>query len=123
MDSSPAVEPRPIAAALAGVCPRCGCEGLFAGALKFAPKCRACGLDFASFNVGDGAAAFLILIVGAILTVAALVVDAAFSPPWFVHLVWILVGAVLTIFGLRAGKAFLLGQEYRHRAGEGKIAS
>ena len=28
------------------------------------PRCRACGLDFAAFNVGDGPAAFLILIVG-----------------------------------------------------------
>ena len=123
MDSAPTAEPKPVVAALSGACPRCGAEGLFDGALKFAPKCGGCGLDFASFNVGDGAAAFLILVAGAILTVAALVVDAAFSPPWFVHLIWIPVGAVLTIVGLRVGKAFLLGQEYRHRAREGKIAS
>ena len=30
------------------------------------PRCRACGLDFARFNVGDGPAAFLTLIVGAL---------------------------------------------------------
>jgi len=63
----------------------------------------------------------LILIVGAILTVAALVVDAAFEPPWPVHLVWLPVGVALTIFGLRFGKAWLLGQEFRHRAGEGRF--
>ena len=114
-------EPTPVAAALTGACPRCGAKTLFGSWVGFAPKCRACGLDFSSFNVGDGPAAFLILIVGAVLTVSALVVDAAFEPPWWVHLVWIPVGAALTIFGLRLAKAFLLGQEYRHQAREGRI--
>ena len=89
--------------------------------VRFAPRCRACGLDIAGFNVGDGPAAFLILIVGALLTIGALVVDAAYEPPWFIHLIWLPLGAALTIFGLRFGKAWLLGQEYRHRAGEGRF--
>ena len=117
-----ATEPKPVAAALTGACPRCGSRTLFAGWVRFAPTCRACGLNFESFNVGDGAAAFLILIIGAILTVGALVLDAAASPPWWVHLVWIPIGLGLTLYGLRIGKAFLIGQEYRHRAREGKIA-
>jgi uncharacterized protein (DUF983 family) len=50
------------------------------------------------------------------------VVDGAFSPPWWVHLVWIPVTAALTIGGLRLSKAWLLGQEYKHRAREGRIA-
>jgi uncharacterized protein (DUF983 family) len=90
--------------------------------VRFAPQCRSCGLDFDSFNVGDGPAAFLIFIVGAIVVVAALVVDGAFSPPWWVHLIWIPVTAVLTIGGLRASKAWLLAQGYRHSAREGRIA-
>ena len=110
-----ATEPKPVAAALSGACPRCGSTTLFDGWVKFAAKCRACGLDHSSFNVGDGPAAFLILIIGAILTVGALVVDAAWSPPWFIHLVWIPIGAALTIYGLRIGKAFLLGQELSQR--------
>ena len=117
-----AAEPSPASAALKGACPRCGSPTLFGSWVGFADKCRGCGLDFSSFNVGDGPAAFLILVVGAILTVAALVVDAAFAPPWYVHLVWLPVGAALTVFGLRIGKAFLLAQEYRHRAREGKVA-
>jgi uncharacterized protein (DUF983 family) len=88
----------------------------------FAARCRACGLDFASFNVGDGPAAFLILIAGAILTVLAVIVDQSISPPWWVHLVWIPVGLGLTLGGLRLAKAGLIGQEYRHRAREGRIA-
>jgi len=114
--------PSPLASALKGHCPRCGQAPLFAGPVSFAPQCQACGLDFSSFNVGDGPAAFLILIVGAILTVAALVVDQTISPPYWVHLVWLPVGLALTIGGLRVAKAWLVAQEYRHRAAEGRIA-
>ena len=53
---------------LKGECPRCGASGLFEGWVRFASRCRACGLDYDSFNVGDGPAAFLILFVGAVVT-------------------------------------------------------
>jgi len=95
---------------------------MFCGWVTFAPRCTACGLDFSSFNVGDGPAAFLIFIVGTIVVVGALVVDGALSPPWWVHLVWIPVAAGLTIGGLRLSKAWLLSQEYKHRAREGRIS-
>ena len=95
---------------------------MFDGWLQFAPRCSGCGLDYESFNVGDGPAAFLIFIVGTLVVVGALVVDGTFSPPWWVHLVWIPVTAALTIGGLRISKAWLLAQEFRHRAREGKIA-
>jgi uncharacterized protein (DUF983 family) len=109
-------------AALKGDCPRCGAHTLFRGWVTFSDKCRACGLDYSSFNVGDGPAAFLIFIVGTITVVGALVVDGTFSPTWWVHLVWIPVAAALTIGGLRVSKGWLLAQEYRHRAREGRIA-
>jgi uncharacterized protein (DUF983 family) len=117
-----AAEGSSLEAALKGDCPRCGAHTLFKGWVSFASKCRSCGLDFDSFNVGDGPAAFLIFIVGTITVVAALVVDGAFSPPWWVHLVWIPVASALTLGGLRFSKAWLLGQEYRHRAREGRVA-
>jgi uncharacterized protein (DUF983 family) len=114
-------EPRSLAATLAGACPRCGARTLFDGWVSFAPRCRGCGLDFAGFNVGDGPAAFLILIVGALVVAAALVLELAIEPPWWVHLIWVPVAAALTIGGLRFAKAWLLAQEYRHRAGEGRL--
>lgn len=95
---------------------------MFAGIVRFAPRCGGCGLDFDSFNVGDGPAAFLILVVGAVLTVAAVVVDQSVSPPWWAHFIWIPAGLALTLAGLRVAKAWLIGQEYRHRAREGRIA-
>lgn len=90
--------------------------------IDFAPKCRACGLDFSQFNVGDGPAAFLTLIIGAVIVILALVVDSAFQPPIWVHaLLWVPLTAVLVIGGLRACKAWLLISEYRRSAGEGQI--
>jgi uncharacterized protein (DUF983 family) len=53
--------------------------------------------------------------------VGAILLDQMTSPPWWVHLIWVPVGAGLTIYGLRVGKAALVYQEYKHRAREGRI--
>ena len=113
--------PTRAAAALKGLCPRCGAAGLFSGPVAFAQTCRLCGLEFGAFNVGDGAAAFLILIVGAILTIGAIALELAESPPYWVHAIWIPIGIALTVGGLRIAKALLIFQEYSQSAREGKI--
>jgi uncharacterized protein (DUF983 family) len=110
------------AATFKGLCPRCGARTLFAGTARFAPSCAQCGLDFASFDVGDGPAAFLILIVGAIVAVAAILVDLAYSPRWWVHILWLPVMVALTLAGLRIGKAALMYQIFHHHAGEGRLS-
>lgn len=114
-------EPDPLASALKGRCPSCGTPGLFIRFVAFTPRCRGCGLDFHAFNVGDGPAAFLILIVGAIVTGGAIWLELAAEPPFWVHLVWVPVAAGLTLVGLRLAKGWLLAQEYRHRAREGRL--
>jgi uncharacterized protein (DUF983 family) len=117
-----ATEPVPAAVALRGLCPRCGKKTLFAGVASFAPKCRACGLDYDGFNVGDGPAAFLIFIVGAIVVALAMFVELRFEPPFWVHiLLWLPLTIVLVVGLLRLSKALLLSLEYRHRAREGRI--
>ena len=114
--------PTPAEAALRGLCPRCGAPTLFAGLVTFAPKCRACGLDYDAFNVGDGPAAFLILIVGGIVTALAVMVELAFAPSWWVHvLLWLPLTAALTLGLLRIGKGLLLALEYRNQAREGRL--
>jgi len=120
--AEPGAAPSALHVALTGACPRCGARTLFAGWVRFAPACGGCGLDFAAFNVGDGAAAILILVVGAIVVVGAMILDAAAEPPLWVHLVWIPVAAGLTLGGLRLTKAWLLAQEFRHQAREGRVA-
>ena len=112
----------PVAAALKGLCPRCGARGLFSGVVAFAPRCRQCGLDFSAYNVGDGPAAFLTLILGAISVGLAVWLQLAFDPPlWVQMLVWIPVALILTLLALRLAKAALLGAEYRNAAREGRI--
>ena len=109
-------------AALFGLCPQCGAQTLFDGPAKFAPRCRVCSLDFQSYNVGDGPAAFLTLIVGALIVVAALAVDFAFAPPLWLHVIlWLPVTVVAVVYGLRVGKAALLASEHQRKAAEGKL--
>jgi uncharacterized protein (DUF983 family) len=115
--------PPPLLVALRGLCPRCGAKTLFQSLTGFAPKCRACGLDLSAFNVGDGPAAFLILIIGAVIVGLAITVDLKFSPPWWVHvLLWLPLTTAAVIVSLRVAKALLLALEYTHRAREGRIA-
>ena len=115
-------EPTPLAVALRGLCPGCAARTLYQGLAAFAPKCRACGLDFAGFNVGDGPAAFLILIIGALVTGLAVALELAAEPPFWVHaLLWLPLTAVLVVGALRLAKGLLLALEYRHRAREGRI--
>lgn len=114
--------PDTASAALRGLCPRCGTSGLFDGLVRFSPACTRCGLDFVQFNVGDGPAAFLIMIVGAIITIAAISVELSFSPPFWVHiLLWLPTTALLVLVLLRFAKGALLVLEYRNRAREGRL--
>jgi uncharacterized protein (DUF983 family) len=114
--------PPPVQAAIMGLCPRCGERSLFAGMVAFAAKCGRCGLDFTVFNVGDGPAAFLTLILGTIIVGLAIWLQLEFDPPlWVQMIVWIPVALILTVLALRVAKAALLGAEYRNAAREGRI--
>jgi len=80
-------------------------------------------MDFTQFNVGDGPAAFLIMIVGAIVTILAVIVQLKFEPPFWVHiLLWVPITSALVIGLLRIAKAALIALEYRNRAREGRLA-
>ncbi len=96
---------------------------MFAGAVTFAPACRACGLDYSAFNVGDGPAAFLIFGVGGLITGLAIWLELSAEPPFWVHiLLWLPLTTVAVIASLRVSKGLLLALEYKHRAREGRIA-
>ena len=121
MTLQPSTEGQPsiAKAALFGLCPQCGQKTLFAGLGRFAEKCSECGLDYSSFDVGDGPAAFLVMILGALVIVLALIVDSAFRPPFLVHvLIWVPFTAASTVVSLRVAKAALLAAEYRNKARE-----
>lgn len=119
-DAGPApAEVAPVQVALKGLCPRCGKPTLFASGIRFADSCSACGLDFSAFNVGDGPAALLILVLGGAIVAAAIALELSVSPPFWVHLlIWIPVTAVAVVGALRISKAGLLALEYRNKARE-----
>ena len=111
----------PILSAATGACPSCGAHSLFDGWTRFAPRCRACGLDFGKFNVGDGPAAFLTLIIGALVVILAVWLQLAVEPPWWVHvLLWVPLTIAGTMGGLRIAKGMLLQSEYRRGAVEAR---
>ncbi|MDE0878895.1 MAG: DUF983 domain-containing protein [Sphingomonas bacterium] len=118
----PAGAPPILDAGLKGLCPQCGAKTLFAGTARFADTCSACGLDFTKFNVGDGPAAFLTLILGTVIVAGAIIVELKFSPPlWVQMLIWIPVAAAGVLLLLRLAKGALMAAEYRNRAREGRI--
>ncbi len=92
---------------------------MFSGVIRFSKHCPSCGLDYTQFNVGDGPAAFLILIVGAIVMICAVVVELTFAPPFWLHiLLWLPLTAVLVVGLLRIAKGVLLTLEHRNKAKE-----
>ncbi len=114
--------PAPFDCGLRGLCPRCGAPTLFAGVIAFAPRCGACGLDFAAFNVGDGPAAFLTLGIGTVITVLAIWLELAVAPPWWVHvLLWLPLTIGGVVGSLRVAKGALLAVEVARGAREGRI--
>ena len=114
--------PSVVKAGLRGLCPRCGKPTLFAKAIKFADRCSACGLDFTQFNVGDGPAAFLTLILGTIVVIGAIMLELTLHPPLWLHmLIWIPVTLAGVIWSLRLAKGALMSAEFRNAAREGRI--
>ena len=75
------------------------------------------------FDVGDGATVFVILIVGILVVGGALIVEMAYSPPYWVHAaLWLPAIAILTLGGLRLVKSALIVLQYKHQAREGRLA-
>lgn len=100
-------------------CPACGQGSLFDGFLTVRPQCARCAADLSAADSGDGPAVFITLILGAVVVAAALVVEARFAPPLWLHAaIWppLVLGGALGL--LRPFKAILIALQFRHRAGQ-----
>ena len=103
-------------------CPRCGTGKLYAGFLTLKPKCEVCGLDYAFIDSGDGPAVFIIMIAGAIVVAAALIVEVKYQPPFWVHAaLWLPLILAVTLWPLRAMKSLLIALQFHHKAAEGRL--
>ncbi len=108
--------PSPIVTGLAGRCPACGRGRLFAGFLQVVEHCEACGADLREQDSGDGPVAFITLLAGAIVVIAALVVEVKYAWPIWLHMVvWLPLAAALCIGLMRPLKGLLIALQYRHR--------
>ena len=103
-------------------CPRCGKGRIYKGFLTLRPACESCGLDFAFMDSGDGPAIFMIMIAGAIVVGAALIVEVKYQPPFWVHAaLWLPLIAVTTLLPLRSMKSLLIALQYHHKAAPGRL--
>jgi uncharacterized protein (DUF983 family) len=106
----------PLRAALGCRCPRCGRGHLFSGWLTVRPGCEVCGLDLSDQDAGDGPAVFVIFILGLVVVALAAIVERAFAPPIWVHLIlWTPLILIAAVAMLRPFKAGLIALQYRHR--------
>jgi uncharacterized protein (DUF983 family) len=111
----------PLKTGLAGKCPRCGRGKLFNGYLTVAKSCASCGLSYDFADGGDGAAWFVMLIVGFLGVGSILGIEVAYQPAFWVHvLIAIPLLIVLPLILLRPIKGILLCQQWKTGAGEGR---
>jgi uncharacterized protein (DUF983 family) len=108
-----------ILAGLSCACPRCGRGKLFKRFLTLRPNCEVCGLGYAFADSGDGPAVFIILIAGFIVVGAALVTEALYQPPFWVHaLLWLPLILLVTLGPLRPMKGLMIALQFHHKAAE-----
>lgn len=111
----------PVKTGLAGRCPRCGRGKLFDGYLSLAGSCQSCGLSYEFADGGDGAAWFVMLFVCMVGVGSILGVEAAYSPPYWVHgLIAIPLLIILPLLLLRPVKGVLINQQWKTGAREGR---
>lgn len=122
MDATPHISS--LSAGLRCRCPRCGEGKLFSGFLRIAPSCDRCGLNFSFADPADGPAFFVMSGVGiAVIALWAWAV-VVFQPPLWAQFAGVfpaLIGGCLAT--LRPTKAWLVAEQYVHKAEEGRWAS
>lgn len=94
---------------------------MFSGFLRIAPSCDVCELDYGFADAGDGPAVFVMFIAGFAVVIPALLVEVAFSPPVWLHLlIWLPLTVAVCVALLRPFKGVLFALQYRHKAEEGR---
>lgn len=98
-------------------CPVCRKGRLFKkGSVTVVEACAECGENLGKHDVGDGAAVFLIFILGFTVIPLAWFFDLLVQPPLWVHpVLWlaVILGAIALL--LPTVKAYIILLEYRHR--------
>jgi uncharacterized protein (DUF983 family) len=109
--------PRPVARAMwrgfRSRCPNCGQGRLFRAFLKVIDRCEVCGTELFHQRADDAPPYFVILITGHIIVPMALIVEAEFSPPFWVHaLIWGPLTLALALGLLQPVKGAIVGWQW-----------
>ena len=113
--------PSPIPTGLLGACPRCAKGKLFAGFLTLAPRCSACGLDYAFADTGDGPSFFASFLGGFLTLLVGVYAQIVYSPAWWVYALVLAIGAGMTIWMIRPMKGVLVALQYSNEAEQGRF--
>lgn len=122
--TAPVHTPSTLVAGLRCRCPRCGEGRLFAGFLKVAERCDRCGLDYGFADPADGPAFFVMSGVGILVTGVWAWTAVVFDPPIWLQFATVfpaMIGGCLAC--LRPVKAWLVAEQYVHKAEEARWAS
>jgi uncharacterized protein (DUF983 family) len=105
-------------------CPRCGEGKLYSGFLKLAKSCDRCGLDYGFADPADGPAFFVMTGVGILVIAVWGWAVVAYQPPLWVQFATVFPALLVGCLGtLRPVKAWLVAEQYIHKASEGGASS
>ena len=105
-------------------CPRCGEGKLYSGFLKLAKSCDRCGLDYGFADPADGPAFFVMTGVGILVIAVWGWAVVAYQPPLWVQFATVFPALLIGCLGtLRPVKAWLVAEQYIHKASEGGASS
>jgi uncharacterized protein (DUF983 family) len=117
-------QPSTVWAGLHCRCPRCGEGHLFRGFLALDDHCEACGLDFSFADPADGPAFFVMSGVSIVVMALWAVWAATAQPPVWAQFAVVIPAITAACLGtLRPMKAWLVAEQFVHKAEEGRWAS
>lgn len=111
--------PSLLSVGIRGRCPRSGGGALFKDFLTLEPRCEACGLDYGFADSGDGPAAFIMMIAGAVVLGSALITDAYYEPPLLMlAVIFLPLMLIVSLALMRPTKGLLIASQFRNKAAQ-----
>jgi uncharacterized protein (DUF983 family) len=109
---------RAVVAGLSGRCPSCGGAALFAGWLKPADRCPACGQDWTAQRADDFPAYLVILLVGHVVVPLMVTANSWWDWPLGLQMVlWPALAGGLSMGLIRPAKGAVIGAQWALRMG------
>jgi uncharacterized protein (DUF983 family) len=121
--TAPFDQPSSLRAGLHCRCPRCGEGKLFQGFLKLNDNCPVCRQSFAFADPADGPAFFVMTGIGILVIAVWTYWVLAMTPPIWLQFAVVFPALLIGCLGcLRPVKAWLVAEQFIHKAEEGQVA-